>query len=184
MNLRINTPHASPEAPEELEPQSPDRGVDRRQREVAPAQRQIAEVIGQKVLHGWLQNRHQTAIPLNINVGRLQQSEAEAIVRFAAVAALAGGEASAQGVVRSWLAGAGTAPDLLATYDAALHSPPALDKALAAIANADLALVAFVLALVAARDAGPAARAFADYVAAHRSIPTATVRAALRRHRS
>lgn len=184
MNLRIDQPQASPEAPEDLGPQSHDRSVDRRQREVAPAQRQIAEVIGQKVLHGWLQNRHQTAIPLNINVGRLHQSQAEAIVRFAAVAALAGSEASAPGVVRSWLAEAVAAPDLLATYDASLHSPPALDKALAAITNADLALIAFVLALVAARDAGPAARAFVDYVAAHRSIPTATVRAALRRHGS
>ncbi|WP_066922016.1 hypothetical protein [Methylobacterium sp. CCH5-D2] len=184
MILRVDLPQASPDAPEDLEPHSHDRSVDRRQREVASAQRQIAEVIGQKVLHGWLQNRHQTAIPLNINVGRLQQSEAEAIVRFAAVAALAGGEASSPCVVRSWLAGVGTAPDLLATYDASLHSPPALDKALAAITDADLALIAFVLSLVAARNASPPARAFADYVAAHRSIPTATVRAALRRHGS
>ncbi len=158
--------------------------MDRRQREIAPAQRQIAEVIGQKVLHGWLQNRHQTAIPLNINIGRLHHSEAEAIVRFAAVAALAGEEASAPSVVRSWLAGAGTSPDLLATYDASLQSPPALDKALAAITNADLALIVFVVALIAARAAGPAARAFADYVAAHRSISTATARAALRRYGS
>jgi hypothetical protein len=155
----------------------------RRHRDIAPAQRQIAEVVSQKVLHGWLQNRHQTVIPLNINIGRLPASEAEAVVRFAAVAALAGGAPGAPERVGDWLAAAGAAPDLLAAYTAALGVPPALNASLSDVTRSDLALIVFVLALVAARDAGPAARAFADYIALHCALPTSTVRAAVRRYR-
>ena len=174
----------SGDRPLEAEASSVDGTVDRRHREIAPGLRQIAEVVSQKVLHGWLQNRHQTAVPLTINLGRLSRPEAEAVVRFAAVAALAGGIPTASETVRSWLAAAGAAPDLLTAYTVALEAPPTLSAALGDLGSKDLALIAFVLALIAARDAGPAARAFADYVALHRALPTTTMRAAVRRYRT
>jgi hypothetical protein len=156
----------------------------RRHRDVAPGDRQAVEAVAQKVLHGWLQNRHQTAMPLTVNLGRLAPAEALALMRFAAVAALAGGSARAPEAVRTWLKGVAAGSDLLAAYAAALDAPPSLDAALAGLDGADAALTAYVLALVAAREAGPAARTFADYVALHRGLPAATVRAATRRYQT
>lgn len=155
----------------------------RRQRVLAPGLRQVAEAVGQKVLHGFLQNRHQTLMPLSVNLARLEPAEAAALARFAAVAALAGGAEAAPGQVRAWLAASGAEAAHLAAYDGALAAPPPLDRALAALVQPETALIAFVLALVAARGAGPAARVFADYVALHRALPAAAVRAAERRHR-
>lgn len=158
--------------------------IDRRHRAVAPGRRQIAEVVGQKVLHGFLQNRHQTLMPLSVNLARLPEADRTALARFAAVAARAGRAEAAPDPVRTWLAGSGADADLLAAFEAALRSPPPLDAALAALSEPETALIAFILCLVAARGAGPAGWAFADYVALHRTLPTSAVRAAERRYRA
>jgi hypothetical protein len=158
--------------------------VDRRRRAVAPGRRQIAEAVGQKVLHGFLQNRHQTLMPLSVNLARLAEADRAALARFAAVAARAGRAEAAPDPVRTWILGAGADPALLAAFDAALRSPPPLDAALAALREPETALIAFILCLIAARGAGPAGWAFADYVALHRALPTAAVRAAERRYRT
>jgi hypothetical protein len=158
--------------------------VSRRNREIAPGRRQISEAIGQKVLHGFLQNRHQTLIPLSINLARITDVERAAIARFAAVAVRAGNADAALEPVRACLIGFAADVGMLATFEAALQSPPPLDAALSALADPEVALVAFILCLVAARGAGPAAWAFADYVALHQGLPTAAVRAAERRYRT
>lgn len=164
---------------------SPEReAIDRRHRAVAPDRRQVAEVVGQKVLHGFLQNRHQTLMPLSVNLARLAEAERAALARFAAVAAQAGRAESAPDRVRTWLSGAGADAGLLAAFDASLRSPPPLDAVLAALREPETALIAFILCLVAAREAGPAGWAFAEYVALHRALPTTAVRAAERRYRT
>ena len=53
--------------------------IDRRHRAVAPGRRQIAEAVGQKVLHGFLQNRHQTLMPLSVNLARLAEADRAAL---------------------------------------------------------------------------------------------------------
>jgi hypothetical protein len=158
--------------------------IDRRHRAVEPGRRQLAEAVGQKVLHGFLQNRHQTLMPLSVNLTRLAEGECAALARFAAVAARAGGAEAALDPVRAWLRGSGADAGLLAAFEAALRSPPPLDAALAALVEPETALIAFILCLVAAREAGPAGWAFADYVALHRALPNAAVRAAERRYRA
>jgi hypothetical protein len=158
--------------------------VSRRNREIAPGRRQISEAIGQKVLHGFLQNRHQTLIPLSINLARIADAERAAIARFAAVAVRAGSADAALEPVRACLIGFAADSDMLAAFEAALRSPPPLHAALSGLADPEIALIAFILCLVAARSAGPAAWAFADYVALHRGLPTASVRAAERRYRT
>ncbi len=164
---------------------SPEReAIDRRHRAVAPGRRQVAEVVGQKVLHGFLQNRHQTLMPLSVNLARLPEEERAVLARFAAVAARAGRAEAAPDRVRTWLSAVGADAGLLAAFEASLRSPPPLDAVLTALRDPETALIAFILCLVAAREAGPVGWAFADYVALHRALPTAAVRAAERRYRT
>ena len=158
--------------------------IDRRHREIAPGRRQITEVISQKVLHGFLQNRHQTLMPLSVNLARLAENNRVALTRFAAVAARASDSDASPNSVRAWLASSGADAKALSEFESALRSPPPLDAALTALTEPEAALIAFILCLVAARDAGPAGWAFADYVALHRALPTTAVRAAERRYRA
>ena len=157
--------------------------IDRRRRDIAPGRRQILDAVGQKVLHGFLQNRHQTLMPLSVNLAALAGAERVAVARFAAVAALAGGAAEAPRPVRAWLAASGADEETLATFEDALRTPPPLTVALAGLTTPETDLIAFILCLVAARESGPAASAFADYVAAARALPSTLVRAAERRYR-
>lgn len=157
--------------------------IDRRHRDIAPGRRQILDAVGQKVLHGFLQNRHQTLMPLSVNLASLAGAERVAVARFAAVAVLAGGAAEAPRPVRAWLIASGADEETLATFEDALRTPPPLTLALAGLTTPEMDLIAFILCLVAAREGGAAASAFADYVAAARALPSTLVRAAERRYR-
>ncbi len=157
--------------------------IDRRHRDIAPGRRQILDAVGQKVLHGFLQNRHQTLMPLSVSLASLAGAERAAVARFAAVAALAGGAEGAPRPVRAWLAASGADEEALAAFEDALRTPPPLTVALAGLTTPEMDLIAFILCLIAAREAGPAASAFADYVAAARALPSTLVRAAERRYR-
>lgn len=157
--------------------------VDRRHRPIPPGRRQILEVVGQKVIHGFLQNRHQTLMPLSVNLARLSGAERTALARFAAVVARSSGPAPVLDPIQAWLDASGADAEILATFDAALRTPPPLDEALAGLSEPDTGLIGFTLCLIAARHAGPPGWAFADYVALHRGLPTTAVRAAERRYR-
>ncbi|MDP4026877.1 hypothetical protein Q8W71_30235 [Methylobacterium sp. NEAU 140] len=158
--------------------------LDRRERASTPAERQLAEAIAQKMLHGWLQNRHQTLMPLSVNLALLPPDERGRVARFAALAATAGTDVTAPARLAAWLAGASADADTLAAYDAALGAPPAFGRTLADVAAPSCAGIAYVLALVAARgdDAGGAGHAFAEYVAERLALPGAARRSARRRH--
>ncbi|UIY43547.1 hypothetical protein [Methylobacterium radiotolerans] len=157
--------------------------MDRRHRNIPLGQRQILEVVGQKVLHGFLQNRHQTLMPLSVNLARLAGTERTSLARFAAVVARSSGPMVVLNPIRAWLTASGADQDVLATFDDALNTPPPLDRALAGLTELETSLIAFILCLIAAREAGPSGWAFADYVALHRGLPTTAVRAAERRYR-
>jgi len=157
--------------------------IDRRHRDIAPGRRQVLDVIGQKVLHGFLQNRHQTLVPLSVNLASLAPAKRAVIARFAAVAAQAGGVSQAPRPVRAWLATSGADDETLAAFDDALQAPPPLSVVLAGLTMPEMDLIAFILCLIAAREAGPAGWAFADYIAVSRALPSTLVRAAERRYR-
>ena len=157
--------------------------VDRRHRNIPPGRRQILEVVGQKVIHGFLQNRHQTLMPLSVNLARLPGVERTALARFAAVVARSSGPTPVLDPIRAWLVASGADAEVFATFDDALRTPPPLDEALAGLSDPDTSLIGFILCLIAARAAGPPGWAFADYVALHRGLPTTAVRAAERRYR-
>jgi hypothetical protein len=156
----------------------------RRDRTPTPGERQLAEAVAQKLLHGWLQNRHQTLMPLSVNLARLPAEDLGRVVRFAAVAASAGGDGTAPERLSAWLASAGADAAALAAYEAALASPTALAPALAEVAAPERAGIAYVLALVASRGggAGEAGAAFAEYVARRLGLSAAAQRSAQRRY--
>lgn len=158
--------------------------TDRRRRDPTPSERQIAESIGQKVLHGWLQNRRQTLMPLSVNLARLQRADAERIIRVAAVATLAGDDDLAPERMAAWLPSVGADEVAVVAFREALTRPPALHQAISDVKTPELAALALVVTLVATREAGPAGKRFADYVASRLSLPSAAIRSAERRYRA
>ena len=137
-----------------------------------------------KILHGWLQNRHQTLFPLTVNLRSLTREQAAVLAEWTAVAALAtrpsNGDAQARAAAREWLGSVGADAAVIAVLDQALTAPPPLHRALAAMAGHGLAAYAFVAALVAADPRDPATAPFLDYVAARLALPTTVISAARR----
>ena len=154
----------------------------RRDRVLAGGQQVLLDSLAEKVLHGWMQNRHQTLFPLTVNLRSLRPDQAQALAGWAAVAASATGTAG-DAAARGWLVSAGASPAMLDGFAAALASPPPLDAALQAVARHGLAPYAYVAALVAADPQDPAAAPFLDYVAARLALPATVVRSAQRRYR-
>src|ERR1700684_802302 len=56
----------------------------RRDRPLGLPQDILVRSLGQKVLHGWLQNRHQVLVPLTFRLGRLPAEDVGLLMRFAA----------------------------------------------------------------------------------------------------
>ncbi len=154
----------------------------RRDRVLAGGQQMLVDSLAEKVLHGWLQNRHQTLFPLTVNLRSLRPDQAVALAEWAAVAASATGTAG-EASARSWLAAAGADAAVMAGFDTAQASPPPLDRVLKAVLHHGLAPYAYVAALIATDMQDPAAIPFLDYVAARLALPATVVRSAQRRYR-
>lgn len=156
-----------------------------RQRPLAlPGAVVVAETLGAKVLHGWLQNRHQTLYPLTVNLRTMDASTGALLAQMMAVALLAGAapEPAQAEAAASWLDAAGAGKPTKAVLHAALEQPPPLSRLLHEIQQAGAAAYAYVAALAAgSRD--PAAQLFLDYLAARLGLPASVVRSANRRHR-
>ncbi len=163
------------------EPAAPARS--RRDRALGGASDVVLEVLAQKVLHAWLQNRHQTLFPLTVNLRAIPTNHAVVLAEMMAVAALAGGGTGNAAAARAWFTQAGADADALAAFDRALADPPALSRVLAAVAADRLAAYAYVAALVALDARDPASMHFLDFVAAKLALPTTVVRSANRRYR-
>ena len=152
----------------------------------APAQPRalIDAALGEKVLHGWLQNRHQTLYPLTINFRTLAAEPRLWVLRLMAVALLAGA-ANPRAIddARAWLRSAGANEADLAAMDAALRDPPSLSAAVAAVTEAGLGTYAYAVALIAAGRHDPVAELFVDYIGARFAVPDNVVRSIRRRFR-
>ncbi len=132
-----------------------------------------------KVLHGWLQNRHQTLFPLTVNLKTLSATQRQTLAEFAAVALLADEAALGRAPqLRGWLASSGGETDVMDALDAALADPPALSLAIAAVLDAELAAYAYVAAVVALEARG----SLLEYFASRLNLPATLVRSAQRRY--
>ena len=157
----------------------------RRERALDDGSRQLRDGLAQKVLHSWLQNRHQTLYPLTVNLHSLSEENRAALANWMAVAMLAGRapDESAIDEARKWLVGVGADAPTLGIFASALNQPPPLSQSLASILTNTLGPYAYVMALMALHPADPATSPFLDYLAIRLNLPTTVVRSATRRYR-
>lgn len=153
----------------------------RRDRVPITGEEELAECLSVKVLHGWMQNRQQTLLPLTVNFKTQGELASRSLAEWMAVACLAVQGDSLR--ARSWLGTAGASPQILAVFDAAtVHTPP-IHAALSAVAHHGVPAHAYIAALIAGNSRDPVVTPFLDYVAASLTLPTTVVRSAVRRYR-
>ncbi len=139
----------------------------------------LEETLMAKVLHGWLQNRHQTLFPLAVNLKTLAPEQRRALVAFAAVAVLSDEDARRrEPALRGWLSASGAEADTMAALDASLAAPPAMSVAISAVLDCNLAAYAYVAAVVVLEARG----SLLEYFAGRFSLPLTLVRSAQRRY--
>ena len=147
----------------------------------------VAEALGTKVLHGWLQNRHQTLMPLSLNLSVMSHEQRAGLARILASLLLAGRPAAEAiefaPVLRAWLAGLGADADVLGQYDEALAAPLPLNVVFDVAQSRELTIYAYVAGLMASDTRYPVSVMLCDMVQASFDLPTAMVRSAIRRYR-
>jgi uncharacterized membrane protein YebE (DUF533 family) len=143
-----------------------------------PPQRQLQEEVAAKMLHAWLQNRHQTLFPLALNLRNLEPEQRLLLVQaMAASATMAGGnEASLAGLLPSI---GGDAAERAALAEA-VRAPPPLPGLLQALQRAGIGAHAYTVALLASQG-GRAGQAWLDYLAAFFALPAEVTRDLQRR---
>ena len=159
--------------------------VGRRGRRLGVPQEILDRSLSQKVLHGWLQNRHQVLVPLTFRLGRLESADVALLMRFTAVALLNGSlaDAASQRPVERWLHDIGADDSALAEFRAAIPSPSPLSSLLAGVRDRELSAYAYAAAVVAANTQEAAGRLFANFIAARLGLPADAVRSIDRRYR-
>ena len=159
--------------------------VGRRERRLRLPQEILDRSLSGKVLHGWLQNRHQVLVPLTFRLGRLEAGDVAVLMRFAAAALLNASKADepARRSVERWLGEVGAAGEAVAQFRAALEAPEPLSRLVAAVRERDLAPFAYAAAVVASDTRDPAGRLFANFIAARLTLPADAVRSVDRRYR-
>ncbi len=172
--------------PPEADPPPPVAGVGRRERPVGGGEDVVLAAMSEKVLHAWLQNRHQTLYPLSLNFRVLREEQQETLAGLLAIALLAGrpvrdltGESDR---LRGWLTSVGAGAATLAIFQNALEAPPSLGHQLERIVAQDVAAYAYVIGIIASDARFPATLRFLDYLEARLDLPTAVVRSAARRY--
>ncbi len=174
------------EPPLSLPPDPTDREVaDLRDRRLGLPAEILDRALAQKVLNGWLQNRHQVMLPLTFRLGRLEAEAVEVLMRFAAMALLDASQAdeAAQRGVERWLGEIGAGEEAIATFRATLAAPAASSTLLKAIRTHGLEAYAYAAAVVAADLRDPAGYFYAGYIAARLGLPADMVRSIDRRYR-
>ncbi|KAA2214097.1 DUF533 domain-containing protein [Teichococcus oryzae] len=166
----------------------------RRRAPPPPPYRVLQEKLGTKLLHAWLQNRHQTLFPLALNLRNLDAEGRHLLVEMLAASArmaspqenqAGNGAEERAALVLSTLGGGAEDAERLA---AALQQPHPLPELLEAVRAAGLGAQAYVAALLLAGRNARLERSWADYLAARFALPAELVldlerRAASRRIR-
>ncbi len=152
-----------------------------------PGSAVVLDALSSKLLHGWLQNRHQTLMPLTLNLSLLSPEQQSALVSILSSLLLAGRPSDDVETVvptlRSRLTELGARAETLAAFDAALQSPMPLNIVFDVAQAQTLTIYAYVAALMAADPRFPASVTLCDLVQARFALPSAVVRSAVRRYR-
>lgn len=159
---------------------------DRRQVRTLEPRLALREHLAEKVLYGWVQNRHQTLFPLTVNLRTLEPERAGVLLRVAALAVTALGPAGAERVeaARAWLRSAGAGSEGVGVFDAALDAPPPLGPLMQEVQRAGLGAYAYAVALGTVDQRDPAGQRLLDFLAARLGVPSHIVRSVSRRYRA
>ncbi|MCG7360760.1 hypothetical protein MHZ93_05790 [Roseomonas sp. ACRSG] len=150
----VTVPEPAPEAPRRPPMPSP--------------QRLLQEQVATKLLHAWLQNRHQTLFPLALNLQSLEPAQRWLLLR--AMVATASMTGTGPEALPPLLPSIGGGEAECAALEEAWNSPMSLPALLAELRQAALGAHAYTLALlVAGQD--PVGRAWQDYLAASFALP-------------
>ena len=165
-------------------PAADEGGTTRRERGLAVPRDQLDRVLSAKVLHGWLQNRHQVLVPLTLRLGLLARNDVDLLMRFVAAALLSASAGIEPGRrnVTVWLRGIGADPEALAVVDTAFQDPPALSGVVESVRERHLEAYAYAALVVGADLRVPAQRLFVDFLAARLGLPPEAVRSINRRY--
>jgi len=142
----------------------------------------ILASLGQKILHGWSQNRQQTLFPLTVNLRTLAPDARDLILRAVAAAMTAVTPPMSREPIRTWLATVGAAEADLARLDAALAAPEPLAPLLDALLAAHLGPYAYAVSLAATDRHSPAGPLYLEYLAARLAVPANIVKSVNRRY--
>ena len=164
---------------------SPARAGRRARRPIAKPEQLILEALSGKVLHDWLQNRHQTLYPLTINLRRLESGQADLLLHVAAVSLTAADPVSAARLeqTRQWIGSVGAEPDQIARFEEMGANPPGLSALLDRVQQAGLGAFAYAMSVAAADQRNIVSRLFLDYLAARLAVPANVIRSVNRRFR-
>ena len=155
-----------------------------RQRSRLPADPRVLILasLGQKVLHGWSQNRQQTLFPLTVNLRTLAPDARDLILRAMAAAMTAVAPPTPREPIQAWLASVGAAEADLARLDAALATPEPLAPLLDALLAAHLGPYAYAVSLATTDRHSPAGPLYLEYLAARLAVPANIVKSVNRRY--
>lgn len=161
-------------------------GGDRRRRALAAPDDVLRDMLAQKVLHGWLQNRHQTLLPMTVNFRGLETSKSQLLVEIMAAALLACAVADHEqrGRASNWLEGHGAGKATIAAFETALGKPKPLYLLLQKVRQTnELGPLAFILIMVVSDTRDRTDQLFAQWAAAKLDLPNTVVRSIERRYR-
>lgn len=160
-------------------------GEARRDRSPGLPEELLHRALAQKVLGGWLQNRHQVLVPLTLRLGQLRADDVELLMRFAAASLLAASPADdeARTAVTRWLRTIGAGDGAITVFERSLRAPTALSTLLDRAQERRLEAYAYAVATMAADLRTVSGRLYADFVAAKLALPADAVRSINRRYR-
>ncbi|UMY18520.1 DUF533 domain-containing protein [Methylobacterium organophilum] len=164
-------------APEPAAPARP-----RRDRHAGRPEAIVLESLGQKVLHGWLQNRYQTLLPLTLNLRSLDLAQRALVIRLVAAAMEAGGRGCDLDLAQGALARIG-AGERERRMLAESFGKPAEAALFDAILAARIGTHAYGAALLAVDQRDPASARYLAYLAARLALPEDAVASLHRRYR-
>jgi len=142
----------------------------------------ILASLGQKILHGWSQNRQQTLFPLTVNLRTLAPDARDLILRATAAAMTATAPPTPREPIRAWLASVGAAEADLARLNAALAAPEPLASLLDALLAAHLGPYAYAVSLATTDRHSQAGPLYLEYLAARLAVPANIVKSVNRRY--
>jgi uncharacterized membrane protein YebE (DUF533 family) len=144
----------------------------------------VLEALGTKVLHSYLQNRHQTLYPLTLNFGSLRAPEVALLVEAMAAAMLADG-AVAPGEteqIGASLRAIGAGENERHRLEASLREPRALNVVVEEIQAANLGALAYAASLMAIDRRHTVNQLYLEYLAARLALPSEIVASLNRRY--